>query len=129
MSRINLSERTAIEAGIYGKLSLKEIAVKIGRTVKAVSREIRKNCTRVLGTHPRGNDCRNATGCKRLHLCGNMTTGPVPSSPNRRMFAMSAVHVGFAKRTALITLQLKRMPFPAAGMRTHAAVPMSRARI
>lgn len=71
MSRINLSERTAIEAGIYGKLSLKEIAVKIGRTVKAVSREIRKNCTRVLGTHPRGNDCRNATGCKRLHLCGN----------------------------------------------------------
>ena len=41
MSRINLSERAAIEAGIYGKQSLKEIAEKLGRTVKAVSREIR----------------------------------------------------------------------------------------
>lgn len=71
MSRINLSERAAIEAGIYGKQSLKEIAEKLGRTVKAVSREIRTNCTRVPGTHPRGNDCRIATGCKRGHLCGD----------------------------------------------------------
>lgn len=73
MSRINLSERTAIEAGIYGRLSLSQIAAKLGRTVKAISREIRNNCTRVPGTHPRGNDCRNATGCKRLHLCGKQS--------------------------------------------------------
>lgn len=73
MSRINLSERAAIEAGIYGRLSLKEIAGKLGRTVKAISREIRKNCTRVPGVHPRGNDCRKATGCNRLHLCGDLS--------------------------------------------------------
>ena len=70
MSRITLSERTAIEAGIYAKLSLSEIAKKIRKTTIAVSREIRTNCTRVPGFHPNGNDCRMATGCKRKHLCG-----------------------------------------------------------
>ena len=71
MSRITLSERTAIEAGIYAKLSLSEIAKKIKKTTIAVSREIRNNCTRVPGFHPNGNDCRMATGCKRKHLCEN----------------------------------------------------------
>jgi len=70
MSRITLSERTAIEAGIYAKLSLSEIAKKIRKTTIAVSREIRTNCTRVPGFHPNGNDCHMATGCKRKHLCG-----------------------------------------------------------
>ena len=45
MTRITLSDRTAIEAGIYARQSLTEIAAKIGKTTIAVSREIRKNCT------------------------------------------------------------------------------------
>ena len=71
MERITLSDRTAIEAGIYGRLSLKQIADKIGKTPIAVSREIRRNCTKVAGVHPRGNDCWFASECKRVHLCGN----------------------------------------------------------
>lgn len=71
MSRITLSERTAIEAGIYARKPLSEIAKKIGKTTTAVSREIRKNCTHVAGVHPHGNDCHMATSCKRKHLCGD----------------------------------------------------------
>ena len=71
MSRITLSDRTAIEAGIYARQSLSEIAKKIGKTTTAVSREIRKNCTHVAGVHPHGNDCHMATSCKRKHLCGD----------------------------------------------------------
>lgn len=52
MTRITLSDRTAIEAGIYARQSLTEIAAKIGKTTIAVSREIRKNCTQVRGIHP-----------------------------------------------------------------------------
>lgn len=56
MTRITLSDRTAIEAGIYARQSLTEIAAKIGKTTIAVSREIRKNCTQVRSIHPHGND-------------------------------------------------------------------------
>lgn len=70
MTRITLSDRTAIEAGIYVRQSLTEIAAKIGKTTIAVSREIRKNCTQVRGIHPHGNDCHFAFNCKRKHLCG-----------------------------------------------------------
>ena len=69
MTRITLSDRTAIEAGIYARQSLTEIAAKIGKTTIAVSREIRKNCTPVRGIHPHGNDCHFAFNCKRKHLC------------------------------------------------------------
>ena len=70
MTRITLSDRTAIEAGIYARQSLTEIAAKIGKTTIAVSREIRKNCTQVRGIHPHGNECHFAFNCKRKHLCG-----------------------------------------------------------
>ena len=70
MSRITLSDRTSIEIGIYGKKSLNEIAKSIGKTVKAVSREIRTNCTRLSGAKPRGNDCRYALNCRITRLCG-----------------------------------------------------------
>ena len=36
MTRITLSDRTAIEAGIYARQSLTEIAAKIGKTTIAV---------------------------------------------------------------------------------------------
>ena len=37
MTRITLSDRTAIEAGIYARQSLTEIAAKIGKTTIVVS--------------------------------------------------------------------------------------------
>lgn len=70
MSRMTLSERARIEAGIYGKLSLKEIAKSIHKSPRHVSEEIRRNRTLVRGEHPCGKDCRMATGCSRMGLCG-----------------------------------------------------------
>lgn len=71
MSRITLSERTAIEAGVYAKLSLNEIAKKIHKSPKSVSREIRQNRTLIKGDKPNGKDCIYAGECKRKGLCGN----------------------------------------------------------
>ena len=45
MSRFGLSERTAIEAGIYRRASFSQIAKEIGSTARSVSAEIRRNCT------------------------------------------------------------------------------------
>lgn len=72
MSRITLSERTAIEAGIYGRLSFQEIAKRIGKNARYVSQEIQRNRTLVKGDHPRGNDCLYAAECKRSALCGRV---------------------------------------------------------
>lgn len=71
MSRITLSDRVAIESGIYARLSLTEIAKKIHKSPRHVSAELKRNSTKVCGLHPHGNDCRNATGCKRGRLCGD----------------------------------------------------------
>ena len=71
MSRITLSDRVAIEAGLYARLSLTEIAKKIQKSPRHVSAELKKNSTKIRGLHPNGNDCRNATGCKRGGLCGD----------------------------------------------------------
>lgn len=70
MGRITLSERVAIEAGIYARKSLTEIAKKIHKSRRHVSEELRRNGTRVAGEHPFGKTCHNATGCKRTGLCG-----------------------------------------------------------
>lgn len=71
MSRMTLSERMAIEAGIYGKYSFQEIAKRISKTPKYVSREIQQNRTLVKGEHPGGKDCHLASGCQRKGICGN----------------------------------------------------------
>lgn len=70
MSRMNLSDRIAIEAGIYDHLTLDEIAKRIDKSPRYVSAEIRQNSTKVSGEHPLGKTCHNATGCKRVGLCG-----------------------------------------------------------
>jgi len=71
MSRMTLSDRIAIEAGIYGKKSFKEIAKIIGKSPKYVTKEILQNRTHVQGIHPLGKKCRVAAGCNRVRLCGN----------------------------------------------------------
>ena len=70
MSRMTLSERVAIEAGIYAHKTLTEIAERIGKSRRHVSEELRKNGTRVPGEHLFGKSCHNATSCKRTGLCG-----------------------------------------------------------
>ncbi|MBQ0038548.1 MAG: helix-turn-helix domain-containing protein [Clostridiales bacterium] len=69
MSRMTLSDRIRIEAGIYGKLSLSEIAKKIQKSPRYVSEEIKRNRTLIAGYHPCGKDCRLSSGCKRVGLC------------------------------------------------------------
>lgn len=75
MSRITMSERIIIEAGIYGRKSISEIAGSIGKTPRYVSREIQQNSTHIPGEHPYGKRCRNATGCRRKGLCGAENCG------------------------------------------------------
>lgn len=70
MSRMGISERMAIETGIYGKQSFDTIAGKIGKAPRFVSEEIRRNRTLVRGEKPNGNDCVYAGECKRHGLCG-----------------------------------------------------------
>ena len=64
MSRMTLSDRVMIEAGIYAHKTLSEIAERIGKSRRHVSEELRKNGTKVSGEHPFGKSCHNATGCK-----------------------------------------------------------------
>ncbi len=71
MSRIKLSDRMAVEAGLYAKLSLTEIAKKIGKSEKYVSEELRRNRIVVPGEKVNENDCLYALNCKRVRLCGN----------------------------------------------------------
>ena len=71
MSRITLSERVAIEAGLYGRQSLKEIAEKIHKSPRYVSEELKRNRTKIKGIRPHGKDCWYATECKRSKLCGD----------------------------------------------------------
>lgn len=70
MSRLTLSERIAIESGIYEHLKLNEIAKRIFKSSETVSREIRKNRTLVTGYKPFGKDCNFANECKTKGLCG-----------------------------------------------------------
>ena len=71
MSRINLSQRIVIESGIYQRLSLTEIASRIGISRASVSKEIRMNRTPAKGSKPHGNDCRFANECEEKNLCCN----------------------------------------------------------
>ena len=69
-NRITLSDRVAIEAGIYAGHTLEKIALEIGKHPASVSREIRKNRTLATGDHPYGKDCRYAAECKLTIKCG-----------------------------------------------------------
>lgn len=71
MSRFGLSERTAIEAGIYRRASFSQIAKEIRSTARSVSAEIRRNCTLSIAPKFNGKDCRFATECTRQCVCGD----------------------------------------------------------
>lgn len=71
MSRFGLSERTAIEAGIYRRASFAQIAKEIGTTARSVSEEIRRNRTLSPAAKFNGKDCRFAAECTRQCVCGD----------------------------------------------------------
>ena len=52
MSRMTLSDRIEIEAGIYARKSLSEIAEQIHKSRRYVSEELRRNATKIPGEHP-----------------------------------------------------------------------------
>ena len=70
MSRMTLSDRVAIEAGIYAHKTLTEIAERIHKSRRHVSEELRKNGTKVPGEHLLGKRCHNIRHCKQTGLCG-----------------------------------------------------------
>lgn len=71
MSRIGLSERVAIEAGLYRKDSLTKIAKDIGISRKSLSEEIRRNRTVSPAARYNGKDCRFASECTEQFVCKN----------------------------------------------------------
>lgn len=67
MSRITLSQRIAIESGIYQSQTFKEMPEKIGISVQTISNEIRLNRTFTPGDKPFGKasryqSCSNGQG-------------------------------------------------------------------
>ena len=108
--RLGLSERVAIEAGIYRRDSLTKIAKDTGISRKSLSKEIRQNRTLAPAAKFNGKDCRFAAECTRQCVCGDFlcrnvyfaeksiaerSALPIPHSPVcvsnlLHMFAMSA---------------------------------------
>ena len=74
-TRLTLSDRVSIEAGIYARKNFKEIAEFIGKHPTTVSREIRNNRTFVTGARDYGKDCRFATECRVKKLCDKPKCG------------------------------------------------------
>ena len=67
--RLGLSERTAIEAGIYRRISLSKMAKQMGISAKSISKEIRQNRTFSRAPRFNGKNCRFAADCKRQFVC------------------------------------------------------------
>jgi IS30 family transposase len=70
-SRITLSDRVVIEAGLYAHHPFNQIARAIRKHPASVSREIRGNRTAVGGERPFGKDCIYAAECKSKNVCGD----------------------------------------------------------
>ena len=69
-TRLTLSDRVSIEAGLYARKTFKDIAGQIRKHPTTVSREIQNNRTFVTGARHFGKDCRYAAECKVKRLCG-----------------------------------------------------------
>ena len=69
-TRLTLSDRVSIEAGLYAHKTFKEIAKETGKHPSTISREIRSNRTLISGEKPYGKDCHYTIGCKTKKICG-----------------------------------------------------------
>ena len=120
MSRMTLSDRIAIEAGIYAKLSLKEIARKIRRSPRCVSEEIRRNSTIVAGFYAAGKNAIISAGTARnstVRACAaHLQTGPVSDGAIHRMSATSAETAEYARWSGRTTSRSRQTPWQSGAM-------------
>lgn len=126
MSRMTLSDRITIEAGLYARKSLTEIAKSIHKSRQHVSKEIQRN-----GTQTPGKDLPHAAAGRRKELCekriafilvaptGKWTARryaepfrivPVNNLKDRRMYAMNAQTRESANWTESTTLRSRQTP-------------------
>ena len=68
-TRLTLSDRVAIEAGVYARKTFKQIALELNKHPATISREIRNNRSLFRGEKHYGKDCRFAASCKRKNVC------------------------------------------------------------
>lgn len=68
--QIDLSDRIAIETGLYRGDPLRKIAEVIQKHPSTVSDEIRNNRTFIMGKYFAGKDCKFVRNCIEKHLCG-----------------------------------------------------------
>ena len=143
MSRITLSDRVAIEAGLYAKLSLKKIAEKIHKSPRYVSEELKRNSTKIKGIAPtekiagtprsaRGQSCaatlsvrRNVSAARAWIArpsAGHITIRPAFSCSGRPMSAIHAASGGNASWIAHTTSPSRPMPWPGGATRTLGAI-------
>lgn len=66
---LTLSDRIAIETGIFAGLSFKKIAEKLERHPSTIAHEVKENRTYSKGNFPRGKDCAYARKCVIKHVC------------------------------------------------------------
>jgi len=69
MTRLTLSDRVTIEAGIYARKTFTEIAGETQKHPSTITREIRNNSTYTPGGRYLGKDCRYSVECKVKKLC------------------------------------------------------------
>lgn len=69
MKQLTLSDRVAIEAGLFTGKTLKKIAEDIGRNPTTISREIKTNRSYIHGSFYLNNDCKYARRCTQKHVC------------------------------------------------------------
>ena len=69
--QLTLSDRIAIETGIYKKDTFKKIAQTLNRHPSTIAHEVLENRTRMRGEYPFNNDCKHAKQCIDQHICGN----------------------------------------------------------
>ena len=68
--QMNLTERVAIETGLYRGESFREIAQELQRHPSTIAHEVLENRTHIRATYYSGKDCKFVRGCWVSGLCG-----------------------------------------------------------
>lgn len=84
--QMNLSDKIAIEAGLYSGKSFKDIAKKINRHPATIAREVKNNRKHVQGSFFLGNDCKYVRKCTMQHLCDDNCKGKCFQCRNQKCY-------------------------------------------
>ncbi|SFB23556.1 Helix-turn-helix domain-containing protein [Acetitomaculum ruminis DSM 5522] len=69
-TKLDLTDRVAIEIGLARKDSFTKIAEKLRKHPHTIAREIKYNRTHIPSAYPYGNDCKFYSSCHITQLCG-----------------------------------------------------------